>query len=306
MMKSLESLKGFSLLLLVVLVAPFHWACTSTTSLPTSTTTNNTPGNIPITTLFSPLTGATAGYTGGSASGFGGISAAFQSALNSSSFSSAYPTASAYSSSWMIGMVEQIGVNEVLGGTPISESMGYACVALAVSGGAVTDATVSIANSGVTIPMSYWMSTSASGFNYALYGTGTASTAMAPITLIGNTTTTLSVNSTAGTAVCSMTEPGPVVLTPSGAIVTASATNPGKYDAGLVFGISGTSASLGYLSTSSIGSPFTFPSSAYSMSSPATFMTGYIAADWSTSVTGTAGLKGGMLGVDYGLTQTTK
>lgn len=204
-----------------------------------------------------------------------------------------------------------VGIDEdtsQLGGAAVS--YGLAMVDLSVANQAVSTAAVTLTpNGGTAIPLIYLASASYNGYNFACYastGSGSVS-APAQISYLGGTSYTLTVANIGDTATCSLTAPGGYAFTynPSNGGVTAAINSLGSIDAAFAYGVSGTTGSLTYQSTSPSGNPFPFPSSAYSLSSPATYISAYEAVGWTTNVVSTTGVKGGLIGVGLGVAESS-
>jgi hypothetical protein len=110
-----------------------------------------------------------------------------------------------------------------------------------------------------------------------------------------NAVYSMDITTSLGTAHAVMNAPGGITFSANGASVTA--LYPGNYDAADVSRISPAPVTTYVSPGTSIGSPFTFPGSAYSSPSyPATFAAAYAAATTVYSFTGTAGAVGAFVG----------
>ncbi len=118
----------------------------------------------------------------------------------------------------------------------------------------------------------------------------------APFTYVPNAVYSVAVGTPYGTADASLTSPGVINFAADGSSVTA--TYPGNYDQAQVMR-SYPSPVTTFVSTTgvNVGSPYTYPSSAYDAPSfPATFNTTYDAGMTVTTFTGTGGASGGFVG----------
>ena len=133
-----------------------------------------------------------------------------------------------------------------------------------------TDAVTFITPYG-SIPVTYSSSVTYGTFSQAYYNT------TAPWTYTPNASYSLTVVGSAGTASVTLTAPGNLTLAPDGS--SASAVYPGNLDTAFVWQFCPWPPVTTYSSPqgSSVGSPFTYPSSAYPAPTPETYLTSYSA-----------------------------
>ena len=292
-----KDLKGLLTLLAVGVMATFQWGCSTNNT----TTNNNNNNGIPMSALFPFSTSAASsgGTAGTNASN--SLAGSFSSAFNPV-FSEVSPFSAGGTGSWAIGMI--VGVNAdttQLGGSVFNEGLGM--VALSVANQAVSTAGVTLTpNGGAGIPLAYLASTSYNGYNYSWYAAGTTQSPTLP-SYQANTSYTMTVVTTGGTSTSSLTAPGGYTYgyNTSNGGVTTTVTSLGTVNAAFEEGISGSNYSFN--SNPSTGSPF-YNGSWYSLSSPATYISVYESANWTTSMTSSAGLKGGVIAVDLGIAES--
>jgi hypothetical protein len=146
-----------------------------------------------------------------------------------------------------------------------------------------TTASVTLITPGGSVPATYTANTTYSGVSVAEYVTATNS-----FTYTANSSYSLYAVTSLGTATATVNAPGNITIATDGS--TASAGYPGNYDSAVVEEISPAAVTTYQSATgTSVGSPFTYPASAY----PAPVGTGtygvaYNAAVTDISVTGAA------------------
>jgi len=128
------------------------------------------------------------------------------------------------------------------------------------------------------IAVPYWQNVTLGGVPVAQY----ASAAM--FTYVPNATYSMSVSSSLGTVTSSISAPGGMTFNSNAASVTAA--YPGIYDFGIISSYPSLTTVYSSYPGPSVGSPFTFPVTAYS--SPGTFYNSYAAAATVTSFSGPA------------------
>ncbi len=177
---------------------------------------------------------------------------------------------------YVLGVLAGSVINSGSGPTT---SFSSALVEIACNQQPVTGATVVLtAPSGpVTLPFSYGITFTYNGTNYGFADYDIYSPAMA---YTPGSTYTLSVIDPLGSVSASMPAPGGVAW--SGAITTtlkATAAYPGNYDSAIVEEASPNPGLIYTSLTTSVGNPFSYPTTAFSVaSSPATFDVTYSAA----------------------------
>lgn len=207
---------------------------------------------------------------------------------------------------WAVGAV--VGFTVSVSGVSYA-NIGVPMVSLSLNNAAVTNASVYV-NIPSPTKLTYAGSVSYGGYNFAQYNLSLANGSFSygtnfPVTFAYQAGSAYSMNVTAGgyTATASLSQaPGGVSFSSNGASVTAA--YPGQYDFALVEEYSPKVALTYYptAATGSIGSPFSFPASAYPASSPATYYAVYDATAWTTSTSGTGGtVVGGFYASDFDL-----
>jgi hypothetical protein len=166
-------------------------------------------------------------------------------------------------------------------------------IAISVNRNTETTATMSLTTPlNGTIPLTYAQSADFGSYSVSEYGTFTQ------FTWVPNATYSVAMTTSLGTAYCSVVAPGNITFSANGASVTAG--YPGDFHSGAVSRMSPSPAST-YQSPVgvNIGSPFTYPGSAYSSPSfPAQFGAVYVASRTSAVFTGTAGAFGGVAAIE--------
>jgi hypothetical protein len=182
-------------------------------------------------------------------------------------------------------------INMVVAGFSYSVTLTGDEVLICYNDSAVDNATVTL-NTPVegAIPITWVQDMNMGTYTLSQYSSTAA------FTYVPNAVYSVSVNTPYGTADASMTSPGVIQFSADGSSVTA--VYPGNYDQAQVMR-SYPSPVTTFVSTVgvNVGSPYTYPSSAYDTpSSPATFNTTYDAALTVSGFTGTGSATGSFIG----------